>query len=61
MATGAMIDWDMSVEAVAVVDGGDALAAGSGRISRISATGELVAETTLPSGFGSVATITVLG
>jgi hypothetical protein len=46
--------WDMNIEAVALVATGDAIAAGTTRISEITPSGTLVAEMALPVGFGAV-------
>ena len=55
------LSWDMSIEAVALLPDGTALAAGTRRVSAITPTGDLVGESYLPEGFGTVARIVVLG
>ena len=54
------LDWDMQIESVQLLDTGDALAAGSGRLSQISPSGELIAETYLPADLGPVSRIILL-
>ncbi|MCU1367303.1 MAG: hypothetical protein JWN39_2942 [Ilumatobacteraceae bacterium] len=49
--------WDMHVEAVTLLPNGDAIAAGTGRISEITADGQLAAEVPLPADFGPVAKV----
>jgi hypothetical protein len=44
----------MQIEAVALLSNGDAVAAGTRRISQITSTGTLVAEMALPPSFGTV-------
>ena len=61
LATTTTLHWDMRIEAVALLAGGDALAAGTGRISRISPAGELTGEDYLPGDFGPVAQIVIVG
>jgi hypothetical protein len=55
------LSWDMQIEAVLLLDGGDAVAAGTGRLSQISPNGDLVAEVPVPSTFGRVSRIVPLG
>jgi hypothetical protein len=52
--------WDMDIEAVALMSNGDAVAAGTRRISEISPQGDLAAERPLPLDFGPVARIVLL-
>lgn len=54
------LTWDMSIEAVALLADGTALAAGTRRISAITPAGDLVGELPLPDGFGSVARIVLV-
>ena len=54
------LTWDMSIEAVALLSDGTALAAGTRRISAITPTGDLVGELPLPDGFGTVARIVLV-
>jgi hypothetical protein len=51
----------MDIEAVAVLPDGDAIAAGTRRISQITPDGQLAAEAPLPEGFGRVAAVIVIG
>jgi hypothetical protein len=60
-AVRAQQDWDMDIEAVAVLPDGDAIAAGTRRISQITPDGQLAAEAPLPEGFGRVAAVIVIG
>ena len=46
--------WDVQIEAVALLSNGDAVAAGTRRISQITSSGTLVAEMVLPPSFGTV-------
>lgn len=56
----ASFDWDMDIEAVAMLDNGDVLAVGTGRISQITSAGALIAELPLPAGLGTVDHLVVL-
>lgn len=54
------VEWDMEIDAVAMLATGDALAVGSGRVSQIAPEGVLIAELPLPSGLGTVDHLLVL-
>jgi hypothetical protein len=60
-ATKATQTWDMNIEGVALLANGDAIAAGTRRISQITADGQLAAEQPLPPNFGQVASILAIG
>ncbi len=61
LAITATQQWDMHIDAVALMPGGDAVAAGTGRVSEITPDGQLAAELPLPDGFGTAAQIVVQG
>lgn len=61
LATTTTLHWDMQIEAVALLANGDALAAGTGRISRITPAGDLTGERALPGDFAPVAQIVLAG
>lgn len=52
--------WDMQIEAVALMSNGNAIVAGTRRISEITPQGDLAAEIPLPTNFGSVARIILI-
>lgn len=52
--------WDMQIEAVSLLPDGNALAAGTRRISEITPDGRLTAELPLPADFGKVARVVTL-
>ena len=53
--------WDMQIEAVALTANGNAIAAGTGRVSEITPDGQLAAELPLPANFGRVSRVVFLG
>ena len=51
--------WDMSIEAVTLLPNGNAIAAGTRRVSDITPDGQLAAEIPLPDNFGPIASVVV--
>ena len=60
LAVRAVQHWDMHIEAVSLLPDGNAIAAGTSRVSEITPDGKLAAELPLPADLGSVATIVVI-
>ena len=52
--------WDMSVEALTVLDDGSIVMVGTGRMTMVSPDGQLLAERPLPSGIAEVIRVAVV-
>ncbi|MCU1400070.1 MAG: hypothetical protein JWN62_3179 [Acidimicrobiales bacterium] len=57
LSVSAVQHWDMQIEAVTLLPSGNAIAAGTRRISEITPDGQLAAELPLPGDFGPVARV----
>jgi hypothetical protein len=53
--------WDMSVEALTVLDNGSLIIVGTGRMTLVSPDDQIMAERTLPAGTGEVTRVAVAG